>query len=151
MNGIFKTLGIASDLWVCAMFFFLIPALVSRPAKDVAKLQTQQVQIDSLKKRIKEVEKINLAKSKSGNEMLNDGKHTEIFLRQSGLSVISDNRTYYASTMGDFEALVQKVRVHPAIILYCDSRVPFERIVGVIDKVKQHHQTAAISLAAIDE
>ena len=58
MNNIFKTLGIASDLWVCTLVFFLITTLVSKPTKDIVTVQAQQVVVDSLKKRIKELEKI---------------------------------------------------------------------------------------------
>ena len=83
MNGIFKTLGIASDLWVCTMIFFVITTLVSKPAKDVATVKAQQFHINSLTKRIKELEKIDLAKSQSGRELPRDGEQTEIFVRQS--------------------------------------------------------------------
>jgi len=150
MNNIFKTLGIASDLWVCTLVFFLITTLVSKPTKDIVTVQAQQVVVDSLKKRIKELEKINLAKSKSG-ETPKEGKQTEIFLRQSGVSLISDNKKHNATTLAAFEVLIQKVKIYPGIVLYCDSRIPFEKIVGIIDKIKQHNSTATISLAALGE
>jgi len=151
MNGIFKTLGIASDLWVCTMIFFVITTLVSKPANDVAKTQKQQVRIDSLSNRIKELEKINLAKSQSGRDLPNDGKQTEVFVRQNGISLNSDNATYSASSLSEFDALIRKLHIHSAVVLYCDARVPFERIVGIIDRVKQHHSNVTISLAAITD
>lgn len=151
MNSIFKTLALASDLWVCTMIFFVITTLVSKPAKDVAAVKTQQVRIDSLTQRIKELEKINLAKSQSGRELPRDGKQTEIFVRQSGFSLISDNRTQSASTLLDFDELLQKIRVHQSVVLYCDSRVAFNRIAGVIDKLKLRYPNVTVSLAAMEE
>lgn len=151
MNNIFKTLGIASDLWVCTMIFFVITTLVSKPTNEIAKMQAQQVAVDSLKKKIKELEKINLAKSKSGETPKEDGKQTEIFLRQDGIAMISDNKNYNVATISAFETLIQKVKPYPSVVLYCDSRISFEKIVGIIDRIKQHNNAATISLAAIGE
>ena len=149
---VFKYLVALADISVGFLGLFFIIFAVTRPTLPKATTEQKKLEeeIKKLHSDIRQLEEIKLTKAQSGKQL--SSKQTfKIIVSREGITLDRrGDKTKYLS-IKDFTAAVKKLKWPETVVLYVDHRIPFERVVQVIDTLKQIDQEIAVQIAALAE
>jgi len=147
---VFKHLIALADIAVGFLGLFFIIFAITQPGQHETSAQTNEREkaFHQLQERIHELEKLQLAGTRAGRPL--PGAETasvtltenEIRIRvRQQESAFSDSRT--------FQNAASKLDWPSEIVLYVDQRIPFARVVEIIDALKQIQGEITVRIAAL--
>jgi biopolymer transport protein ExbD len=160
---VFKYLVALADISVGFLGLFFIIFAVARPtiSSDAERNRLRQT-VDSLRREIRELEQIKLGSAASGKKLGADAS-AKIIVAASFINVeilrkhrpASDlqygngaGQTRFASA-DEFAANAAAMPWPPNVVLYVDHRVPFEKVIAVIDALKRTGKDVTVQIAAL--
>jgi hypothetical protein len=143
---VFKHLVAMADIAVGFLGLFFIIFAVARPnsAADFSQLQ----ELDRLKQKLHELETLQLAPSKSGKSLPKE-ERASITLSVDGIRIRIRGAEAVSATHENFRAVAAKIKWPAEVIYYIDRRITFEKVVSVIDVLKQLQPNITVRIAAL--
>jgi len=147
---VFKYLVALADISVGFLGLFFIIFAITRPTvlDALSELQRRDNIIRELRSQIRELQELNLAKAESG-KALPDKPAANIRIEQRGFRVDVAGHKRRFTDAGAFQKQAGQIAWPKSIVLYVDRRVPFARVVQVIDILKQVNHSIRVKIAAL--
>jgi biopolymer transport protein ExbD len=148
---VFKYLAALADISVGFLGLFFVIFSVTRPSLQTTARERQQLEqtVRQLQDEIRQLEEIKLAKSRSAGKKLATAGAAKIMITGQAITAEISGRKSSFATINSFVAGTQAWRWPANVILYVDYRVPFERVVHVIDALKQTNEDISVQIAAL--
>ena len=144
---VFKHLVAMADIAVGFLGLFFIIFAVARPNSAVDSTG-QQEEFERLKEKLHELETLELAPSQSGRSLPNK-ELASIMLTPDGIRIVVRGSASVSTTHDDFRSTAAKINWPGEVVYYIDRRVTFEKVVSVIDALKQLRPHIAVRIAAL--
>lgn len=147
---VFKYLVALADISVGFLGLFFIIFAITRPTlvETIAEKARNRETIEKLQQKIRELEEINLAKASSGNP-LSDKDAASITIRRKSITMAHQGHESRYRDPAGFARAAQRLDWPASVILYVDRRVAFDRIVQVIDALRQSNAEISVRIAAL--
>ncbi|MCI0694027.1 hypothetical protein L0337_18720 [candidate division KSB1 bacterium] len=147
---VFKYLVALADISVGFLGLFFVIFAVTRPMLPGAAVEKQRLEkiLQDLREEIRRLEEIKLAKAGAGQK-LPAGQSAKIIIAAQAVTVEMAGQTKRFASTAAFAALAPRLSWPGNVVLYVDHRLPFERVVQVIDALKQGKQDIAVQIAAL--
>lgn len=148
---VFKYLVALADISIGFLGLFFVIFTVTRPSVTGAggeKARLEQALL-RLREEIRQLEEIKLAQSRRAGQKLPDGQAAKIIVAVQEVTAEIAGRTLRFDHPAAFAAAAPRLRWPDNAVLYIDRRVPFERVVQVIDALKQSNEEIAVQIAAL--
>lgn len=148
---VFKYLVALADISVGFLGLFFVIFSVTRPTLSGAAAEKQRLAqtVQQLRAEIRQLEEIKLAKARSAGKALADKNAAKIIVTGQGLVAALAGRQARFPSLAAFAAGTAGWRWPASVVLYVDSRVPFQQVVGVIDVLKQNRDEISVQIAAL--
>ncbi len=137
---VFKYLVALADISVGFLGLFFVLFAVTRPALR------ESAEIERLKNEVRLLQELQLSRAGAGGET--EKLAAKIYLRQNDLTVMLDQKEQ-SLKYKDFAAAAKKEKWPNKVALYVDQRLPFNRVVAVIDALKQSAEGVQVQIAAL--
>jgi biopolymer transport protein ExbD len=147
---VFKYLVALADISVGFLGLFFVIFAVARPTLNGSSAEKRRLEqtARSLREEIRRLEEIKLAKAGAGQK-LPAGESAKIIITVQAVTVEMAGQTRRFAGAAAFAALAPRLPWPGSVVLYVDHRVPFERVVQVIDGLKQSNADIAVQIAAL--
>lgn len=146
----FKHLIPLADVAVGFLGLFFIIFTVTRPDlnESVAQAKEREKTVRQLQEKIRELEKLHLASAHSGKPLA-EMEAASITLTENEIRVNLKQRETVFANSGAFQSAAAKIDWPPEVVLYIDQRIPFARVVVLIDALKQVQDGITVRIAAL--
>ncbi|MDZ7305305.1 MAG: hypothetical protein ONB44_24540 [candidate division KSB1 bacterium] len=147
---VFKYLVALADISVGFLGLFFVIFAVTRPtlSSAVSERRKLESQLQQRREEIRQLEEIRLAKSGAGRKFA-EGPSAKIIVAAEAVSVELAGRTTRFDHLSAFAAAAPRLRWPENVVLYVDHRVPFARVVQVIDALKSSNHDLTVQIAAL--
>lgn len=147
---VFKYLVALADISVGFLGLFFVIFAVARPTVSGTTAERSRLRqtVDSLRQEIRELEKIKLGRAAGARKLAGEGSAKIIVAPGFITAEVSRRRRRFA-TVDEFVAAAPAIPWTPNVVLYIDHRVPFEKVIAVIDALKRTGREISVQIAAL--
>lgn len=143
---VFKHLMALADIAVGFLGLFFIIFAVTRPAMHNSSGSRSDAQIRELEEKIRVLEELKLSNSESGKTM-SDEKAASITIAREHVRLNLPGSSPIVSSHERFADAIAGAALPETAVLYVDRSIAFDRVVHVIDRVKQLKPGIVIRIA----
>ncbi len=146
---VFKHLIALADIAVGFLGLFIIIFAVTRPClrDTTAALAQKDAELAQLQQKLHELEELQLPESATGRQM-SDAEAGKIILTDSEIRVDLNGKKSTFASVDAFQSATAGLTWPQIVVLYVDRRVTFDKVVEVIDYLKQTQQNISVRIAA---
>ncbi|MCK6561889.1 hypothetical protein HUU39_24525 [candidate division KSB1 bacterium] len=147
---VFKYLVALADISVGFLGLFFIIFAVTRPSLSPVLAEQRQLEktLQQLRAEVRQLEEIKLAKSAAARRAASENS-AKIIVALNGVTIEVDKRQTRFRDPSSFARGARQFSWPDNVVLYIDHRLPFEKVVTVIDALKQVNQEITVQIAAL--
>jgi biopolymer transport protein ExbD len=147
---VFKYLVALADIAVGFLGFFFIIFAIAQPTLTDSRAENAALaaKVRALQEHLRQLTEIDLSETGSG-ATLETEKAAEIIIGKTAIRVIYQQQTGRFANLAAFLRQNAKMKWPPQVVLFVDRSAPFDRVVQIIEALRQQNSKITVKIAAL--